>query len=349
MTPLRMVLLLLVLALGPGLAEAQAQQVPPPVNIQPEASQSDMWRAIRQGEQGLVTIPNAQAGVLIQSEGEAWRLVRDGDYRLYASYVLLGMIALLALFFALRGRVRIEGGPSGVRIQRFNALERFTHWLTAFCFVVLALTGLSLMFGRTLLIPLIGREPFAALAMWGKLAHNYLAFGFMLGIALMFVLWVAHNIPHPRDLVWLVKGGGLFGGHPPSRKFNAGQKLIFWLVILGGLSLSLSGLQLMFPFTFSFFNDTFVALNSWLGTTLPTGLTPIAEQQLATLWHGAVGVILTAVILAHIYIGTVGMEGAFDAMGTGEVDLNWAREHHNLWVAELERREPRPAEPTPAE
>ena len=164
MTPLRTLLLLLALALGAGLAPARAQEAPPlPANILPEASQSDMWRAIRQGEQGLVTIPNAQAGVMIQSEGETWRLVRDRDYRLYASYALLGMIALLALFFALRGRVRIDGGPSGVRIRRFGALERFTHWMTAFAFVVLALSGLNLMFGRTLLIPLIGKEAFAAL------------------------------------------------------------------------------------------------------------------------------------------------------------------------------------------
>ena len=130
----------------------------------------------------------------------------------------------------------------------------------------------------------------------------------------------------------------MFGGsHPSSRKFNAGQKLIFWAVMLGGLSLSLSGLQLIFPFTFSFFDDTFGLLNM-LGFGLPTDLTPMAEQQLATVWHGSMAVFLIAVMIAHVYIGTLGMEGAFEAMGTGDVDLNWAREHHDLWVEELERK-----------
>jgi formate dehydrogenase subunit gamma len=338
---------LLAVALAPPLAaqEAPGPAPTPPANLQPERSASDMWRAIRRGEEGTVPIPNELARQLIQSEGEAWRSLRGGDYRIYSGWAILGMIGLLALFFAVRGRVRIHAGPAGVRIRRFNGVERFAHWLTAVSFIVLALTGLNLIFGRPLLIPLLGKEAFGAISMWGKLAHNYLAFGFMLGLALMLVLWVVHNVPHPRDVVWLLKGGGLLGGtHPPAKKFNAGQKVLFWIVMLGGLSISLSGLQLLFPFTFSFFDSTFATLNAWLGSSLPTGLTPMAEQQLATLWHGATGVVLTAVILAHIYIGTVGMEGAFDAMGSGEVDLNWAREHHNLWVEELERKQAAPAE-----
>jgi formate dehydrogenase subunit gamma len=174
--------------------------------------------------------------------------------------------------------------------------------------------------------------------MWGKLAHDFLGFGFMAGLALMFVLWVWHNIPDGHDLKWLAKGGGMVGGgHPSACKFNAGQKLVFWAVALGGLSLSLSGLQLIFPFTFHFFDGTFTALN-WLGLGLPTDLTPMAEQQLATVWHGAMAVFLTAVVIAHVYIGSIGMEGAFEAMGSGKVDLNWAREHHDLWVEELERK-----------
>ena len=248
------------------------------------------------------------------------------------------MVALLSLYFALRGRIGIDGGRSGYEVERFNAFERFVHWMTAISFIVLAATGLNVIFGRYVLLPAIGKEGFATLAMAGKLAHVYLGFAFMVGIALMFVIWVAHNIPNRADLTWLAKGGGMFGGgHPPSRKFNAGQKLIFWSVVLGGLSLSLSGLQLVFPFTFSFFNDTFAALNV-LGLGLPTDLTPMAEQQLATVWHGSMAVFLIAVMIAHIYIGTVGMEGAFEAMGSGQVDLNWAREHHDLWVEELERK-----------
>jgi formate dehydrogenase subunit gamma len=324
---------------------ASPETVAPPVNLQPEGSRADVWRAIRQGDQGYVSAPNAAGGRLVQSEGEVWREFRLGAYRLWAGWILLGMVGLVALFFALRGRVPIEGGPAGTTIRRFNGVERFAHWLTASTFIVLALTGLNLMFGRTLLLPLVGKDVFAALTQWGKFLHNYLAFGFMVGIALMLVLWIRHNIPNRYDIVWILKGGGLFGGgHPPSKRFNAGQKFVFWSVVLLGTSLSLSGLQLLFPFTFHFFDSTFAFLNSWFGTALPTGLSPMAEQQLAVLWHGLVSVVLIAIVIGHIYIGSIGMEGAFQAMGSGRVDLNWARQHHDLWVAELERKRALPAE-----
>ncbi|MEM8952218.1 MAG: cytochrome b/b6 domain-containing protein, partial [Pseudomonadota bacterium] len=187
----------------------------------------------------------------------------------------------------------------------------------------------------------VGPEIFAWLTFAGKYAHNYLAFGFMIGVACMFVIWLADNIPTHHDLIWLLKGGGILvkGVHPPSKKFNAGQKLIFWLVIIGGTSLSFSGLALMFPFQFPpMFAGTFETMNAWFGTALPTVLTPIQELQYAQLWHAIVGIVMTAVIIGHIYIGSIGMEGAFDAMGEGEVDYNWAREHHNLWVRDLEEK-----------
>lgn len=303
-------------------------------------SDADLWRALRNGEAGRVSGANPQAGVMIQSEGDLWRSMRNGPLSTYSLYALIGVIALLALFFLLRGRIKIDAGPSDRRILRFNGFERSVHWLTASTFVVLAITGLNLLYGRYFLIPLLGPDIFAWLTIAGKYAHNYLAFGFMLGIALMFVIWLADNIPNHHDLIWFLKGGGIFmkGVHPPAKKFNAGQKLIFWLVILGGFSLSISGIALLFPFKFTMFADTFVSINGWFGTELPVVLTPIQEQQYAQLWHAIVGVFMTVVIIGHIYIGSVGMEGAFDAMGTGDVDLNWAREHHNLWVKDLERK-----------
>jgi formate dehydrogenase subunit gamma len=324
-----------------GGSPTHAQEVPPASDARvagPQGSEP-FWHEVRSGEQGYVSIPDKKAGTLVQSGGESWRAFRNGPYRTWSGYVLLGAVALLSLFFALRGRIRIERGRSGYVIERFNLLERFTHWLTATCFIVLALTGLNIAFGRYLLLPLIGKDAHAALAMWGKVAHDFTGFGFMAGIALMFVLWAWQNIPTGRDVVWLMKGGGMIGhAHPSAGKFNAGQKIIFWLVVLIGLSLSLSGLQLLFPFTFHFFEHTFAALNL-LGLGLPTDLSPMQEQQLATLWHGAMAVLLTAAIFAHVYIGTIGMEGAFEAMGKGTVDLNWAREHHDLWVEEMERRD----------
>lgn len=314
------------------------------------ASDSEIWRAVRQGAQGTVSIPNKKAGVLIQSEGEIWRSWRNGPVTLYGAWFLLGVVALLAIFFLIRGRVRVAAGESGRTIERFTAVERGAHWLTAVSFVVLALTGLNMLFGRHAFLPVVGPEIFATLTYWGKYAHDFLSFAFMIGLVVLFVFWVGRNLPNRHDLAWLAKGGGIVGkAHVPAKKFNAGQKIIFWLTILGGVSLSLSGIALLFPFQFAFFSGTFAFLNIF-GLDLPTNLQAVQEMQLSQLWHVVVGLFMMGVILAHIYIGTIGMEGAFAAMGSGRVDENWAREHHNLWYAELteSKGQPRPA-PQPAE
>ncbi len=301
---------------GGPVAEQQVDRDGPLVPTQiPGQSRADTWHGIRLGEQGTVSIPNKQAGVLIQSEGEAWRTVRNGPLSQYGSWVLAGILALLALFFLVRGRIRIDGQKTGRTIQRFNAFERGVHWLTAGSFVVLAISGLNLLYGRHTLLPLIGPEPFAALSHYGKLAHNFLGFAFILGVALIFVMWVRHNIPSRHDLTWFLKAGGLFskGVHPPAHKFNGGQKVIFWATVVGGAALGFTGVQLVFPFSFA----------------------TLEQLQLLQLAHAAIAVIMIAIILAHIYIGSVGMEGAFAAMGDGQVELQWAREHHSLWVEEV--------------
>ena len=326
-------------AWGQG-AEAPAAQGPVggqvPGNALGNTADSEFWRAIRQGEAGTVSIPNAQAGQLIQSEGDNWRAVRNGPLTVYGAWLMLGAVAVIALFFAVRGRIRIDAGPSGTTIERFNMIERTAHWITATSFVVLALTGLNLLYGRHVLLPILGPDIFSAITIAGKYAHNFLAFAFMVGVVMIFFLWVGRNIPGKRDLHGLAVGGGLFkkGVHPPAGKFNAGQKLIFWSVVLGGISISLSGLALLFPFQFAFFGGTFEVLNVF-GLGLPTQLSMMQEMQLSQLWHGIVALVLIAIIIAHIYIGTIGMEGAFEAMGSGQVDLNWAKEHHSLWVEEV--------------
>jgi len=301
------------------------------------ASDAEIWRAVRRGTQGNVSIPNKRAGVMIQSEGENWRAWRNGPITTGGVWGILGMIGLLALFFVLRGRVRVDAGLSGKSIERFSEVERFAHWLSAVSFILLALSGLNLLYGRHVLLPVLGPEVFAALSLAGKYVHNYVSFAFMAGLVLMFVLWVRHNLPHKSDLIWLEQLGGLIvrGTHPPAKKFNAGQKAVFWIVILGGSSLAASGVSLMFPFEFSMFEWTFGVFNTVLGTELPAALTPLEEMQLSQWWHAIMALIMIVAILGHIYIGTLGMEGAFDAMGTGQVDENWAQEHHSLWVAEV--------------
>ena len=309
-------------------------------------SDSDLWRYVRTGNAGTSQMKNELAGVMIQSEGDNWRAFRNGPLSVYGAFGLAGIIGLLIVFYLVRGRIRIDSGPSDEKIQRFGSIDRFAHWLMAGSFVVLAITGLNLLYGRHLLIPLFGKEAFATIATIGKFAHNYLAFAFMVGLALSFVLWARHNIPSKLDLKWLAMGGGIFkkGVHPPARKFNAGQKVIFWAVMIGGLSVSMSGIALMFPFQTSMFADTFAMLNM-IGFNLPTDFTAMQEQQLNQLWHGIVSMGLMTMIIAHIYIGSVGMEGALDAMNSGMVDRNWAKEHHNLWVEEEDQKaNPKPAE-----
>ncbi|CAI8447750.1 MAG: Formate dehydrogenase, cytochrome b556(fdo) subunit [SAR116 cluster bacterium MED-G04] len=316
-------------------------------------SDADLWRLIRNGNSGDTQIKSELAEVMIQSEGDNWRAVRNGPISIYGAGGVIGMVILLAVFYTWRGRIMIDAGPSSEKVERFAALDRFSHWLMAGSFVILAITGLNLLYGRYVLLPIIGPEGFTLLTTAGKYAHNYLSFAFMAGLVLSFGLWVRHNIPAKIDIDWIKAGGGIFakGVHPPAKKFNAGQKMIFWITMIGGLSVSLSGIALMFPFQTDMFAKTFGILNM-VGFDLPTALTALQEQQLNQLWHGIVSMVLMTIIIAHIYIGSVGMEGALDAMNSGKVDRNWAKEHHNLWVEEMEagkktkraRKSPAPAE-----
>ena len=309
-------------------------------------SDTDLWRFVRTGNAGSTQMKSELSAVMIQSEGDNWRAFRNGPLSVYGAYGLAGIIGLLVVFYMVRGRITIDAGPSEDRIMRFGTIDRFAHWLMAGSFVVLGITGLNLLYGRYVLLPIIGKDAFTTITTFGKYAHNYLAFAFMLGLGLAFILWVRHNIPNKLDLKWLAMGGGIFakGVHPPARKFNAGQKIIFWAVMIGGLSVSMSGIALMFPFQTSMFAETFALLNS-IGFSLPTDFTPLQEQQMNQLWHGVVSLGLMTMIVAHIYIGSVGMEGALDAMNSGMVDRNWAKEHHNLWVEEEDQKtNPKPAE-----
>ncbi len=323
------------------------------------SSDADMWRALKNGASGTTSAEGLDAGVLIQnpvlatgdgaagaygqitSSGMKWLEIRNGPLPQYSAYALATILVLLVLFFAVRGRIKIDHGPAGTHIQRFKLIERIGHWLTAVSFVLLGLTGLIMLFGKSFFIPEIGHEAYSAIAWVGKHIHHYFSFAFMVGLVLIFVMWVRHNIPDMTDIKWAAQGGGVLikGLHPPAKKFNGGQKVIFWATILGGVSLSLSGLSLMFPGDLpALFSKTFALLNM-IGFSLPTDLSMIQEQQLSQLWHAIVALVMIVIIIAHIYIGSIGMQGAFDAMGTGHVDLNWAKEHHSLWVEEVQNEQ----------
>lgn len=307
------------------------------------ASDPELWRALRfDTAEVRASNKGPAATVLIQDGGMRWLRFREGPLATYGAYLLIGTLVLLALFYLIRGRITIDGEKTGHKILRFKMIERFGHWLLAGSFILLGLTGLISLFGRKVLIPAFGHEAFAFLAVGSKWVHNNVSWAFMLGLVMVFVMWVIHNLPDRTDINWLLKGGGIFSkGHPPAKKFNAGQKMIFWSVIVLGTSISVSGLSLLFPFEINMFAATFAKLNA-LGISGALGLgelrevlAPHEEMQYAQLWHAMMSFLMMAVILAHIYIGTVGMEGAADAMTSGEVEEQWAREHHSLWVEEV--------------
>jgi formate dehydrogenase subunit gamma len=326
---------LALISIGPSVVPASAQQTQPSAAsaagqqaplIDPDASAVSEHKLLQEFPriQGDILIPNDQReSVLIQPAGRVWRYFHE----------ILGMIALLAIAYLTIGRLRISEGRSGSKVHRFSAFERFSHWLTASSFVVLALTGLNITFGKLLLMPLIGHDAFSRVAEAAKYVHNFIGFAFMVGLASIVALWFRDNIPGKVDLVWLKEGGGFVGQkRPPAGRFNAGEKLVFWFAFGSGLAVIASGLLLLFPFY----------------------VTDIFGMQIAQGVHAIIAVLFVAVIIAHIYIGTLGMEGAFEAMGTGYVDLNWAKEHHRLWLEQeiAEGRQPVPspqAMPAPAE
>ncbi|MGF6308565.1 formate dehydrogenase subunit gamma [Bradyrhizobium sp. i1.8.4] len=266
--------------------------------------------------QGRVSIPDQRSGVLEQPAGREWREFRNVTLRWVGGVAILGMLVVLVAFYLTRGMVRIQDGRSGRTIVRFGAFERFVHWMTASCFIILAISGLNITFGRPLLLPLIGHEAFSEWSQWAKYAHNYLSFPFTIGVVSIFLMWLGGNIPNKVDVEWIKRGGGIVGhDHPPAYRFNAGQKAVYWIVVIGGAAVAITGYQLMFPFY----------------------LSGIEGMQMAAVVHAIVAVLFVAVMLAHIYIGTIGMQGAFEAMGSGIVDVNWAKEHHSLWLEEEAR------------
>jgi formate dehydrogenase subunit gamma len=313
-------------------APAIAQKLGPDGAPNPTASGVDEQTLLKQFPriEGRIDIPDTKAAVLIQPAGRSWDYFHEVLLHWGGAIVILGTIALLGLAYVILGRIRIAAGRSGQKILRFKSFERFSHWLTAVSFVALGLTGLNITFGKIVLLPLIGPDAFSHVSELAKYVHNFTSFAFMAGLVLIVLIFFKDNLPERVDIDWLRQGGGFVKGkHAPAGRFNLGEKLVYWLSLAAGVAVSLSGLLLLFPF---------------YGTN-------IGDMQLAQVAHAVVAILFVALILAHVYIGTLGMEGAFEAMGTGEVDLNWAKEHHDLWLARQLANESRQGETsaTPAE
>lgn len=316
-------LVVLLLPLVPYAIQAAMDiyHTPPPVvnPIQIPDPGAQLWRDVRQRDGtyvGTTQVHGVDSGVLINADGEKWRLYRMDILVPYGAS-LFGIILLaIILFFFIRGRLRIPGGLSGKSILRFTLSERMVHWFTAIMFWLLGVTGLVLLYGRFVLIPLLGPGGFSITASACKEAHNLFGPLFLFAMLALFFTFVKDNLFARGDLKWLAKGGGLFGGHASAGRFNAGEKIWYWLAILLGFALSITGLVLDFA---------------------------VAGQgrqvmELSHVIHSISAVVMIAVSLGHIYLGTVGTEGSFSSMADGYVDENWAKAHHDLWYEELKQR-----------
>jgi formate dehydrogenase subunit gamma len=305
-----------------GIQSAHAQAV------EDKNPRANYWRAVREGNSGYTAVVGQETGVLIQDGGHNWRQLRNGLLANYGGWVLFLIAIVILLFFAWRGRVNIDKGRSGQLVKRWSAWERFVHWITAITFVTLAITGVSLLFGRVMLIPLLGPQGFSAWADISIGLHNVVGPVFSVAVALLIIMWIPRNLPAKGDGEWLAKAGGMFkeGVHPPAGRVNAGEKIWFWIICTVGVVTIATGFILDFPN----FDQT-------RGT-----------MQLSNLIHGTASLVWIAVWFGHLYLGTVGTEGTLEGMTSGYVDVNWAKQHHDIWYAELQRQGAETTSPAPS-
>lgn len=286
-----------------------------PSNALGSLSDSDIWRDFRGGDPVNIDdiIRGPIAGQVMTRSGQLWREIRENYIRKYAGWVPVGVIALLALVYLLFGTMRIKGGYSGKTIPRFNLNQRVAHWFMASIFIILGLSGLIILLGRPVILPLFGPQVNSIMTSAALQGHNLFGPLFIVALLWMFIKFIRGNFFQIVDFRWIMKLGGLLGGHVSSRQFNFGEKAWFWMVIVIGTQMSVTGLALEFPWLFE----------------------DLRILQLSTILHALGAITLISVSIGHIYIGTIGMEGSLDSMLKGEVDENWAKEHHDLWYEEV--------------
>lgn len=316
-------LLGLMLFLSPGgIAWAQAQAPGSPAQeseaqrqlVQP-GNNAPVWREVRSGKEASTSVRGRETGVLIQTWGQTWRKLRNGPVTLYGGWLVVLVLVALGAFYKWRGPIGLHSPTTGKMIERFSSFERIAHWTMAISFCILALSGLTMLFGKYVLLPVIGHTLFSWLAELGKNLHNFVGPLFLFSIVVFVVKFIRDNIPRAYDLTWLAKGGGMLTGEiAPSGRFNAGEKLWFWGGVIGlGTVSCASGLVLDFPN----FDQT------------------RALMMLANIVHVISAILFIALSLAHIYLGTVGTTGAYDGMRDGYVDETWAREHAQYWYDDV--------------
>jgi len=275
---------------------------------------ANFWRAVREGVPGYTSVDSEAHKVLIQNSGQNWRQIRNGPMANIAPWVLAAVLAVLGLFYVTAGTDRLEEPRAGVKIKRFTLAERMLHWITAILFILMAITGLSMLFGRAVLIPVLGYSPFSSYLQVSKLVHNYCGPLFLAGILVEIVVWIKDNIPRKLDFIWFKNLGGMIGKgpRPHAEKINGGEKAWFWIMVLVGLCVGITGLIMDFPN---------------FGQSRLT-------MQISHVIHASLAILFIAASFGHIYIGTIGAEGTFEGMWSGYVDASWAKQHQDLWFEE---------------
>ncbi len=330
---------------GPGVQSANIFEIAPSADADPKypaqsnaergvvqpGNNAPMWRQVGQGVNGYSSLPKSQApeaGNLIQpfvqypgsrltNAGEAWRQVRNQFIIPYGAALLLITLGALALFYLKKGTMELHGAETGRKIERFTAFERSAHWANAIAFCALAISGIVMAFGKFFMQPILGSVLFGWLSYALKNIHNFAGPLFTVSLIIVIVTFVRDNLPRREDLTWLLKGGGLFSGSEvPSHRFNAGEKVVFW----GGVL---------------FLGFFVVASGLVLDQVIPGLIYERGTMQIANMVHGVSTVLMMVLFIGHIYMGTVGMRGAYSAMRHGYVDETWAKEHHELWYNDI--------------
>jgi len=295
---------------GPDLTkEQQNRQLTQPLNNQP------LWSEVRSGAPQTTTVRGRETDVLIQPQGQTWRTLRNSEISVWGGWAIVVVLLGIAAFYWRKGPVEVHEPLTGRKIRRFTVWERTIHWSVAISFGVLAISGLIILFGKNILLPLIGYTLFSWLAITAKYAHNFFGPLFLICLVLFIPTFIRYMVPKSHDIAWLAKLGGMFAEKEvPSGKFNAGQKLWFWggAFVLGAI-VALSGLILDFP-NFDQTRNT---------------------MQTANVVHAIAATLFMMAGLGHIYLGTIGMRGAYDAMRYGYVDETWAKEHHEYWYNDI--------------
>jgi formate dehydrogenase subunit gamma len=311
--------------------------------VQP-GNNAPMWRQVGSGVAGYSSLPKSEApeaGVLIQpfvqypgsrltNAGEAWRQVRNQWIIPYGGSLVLIVLGAIGLFYWRVGAIKLHEKPTGRMIARFTPFERSAHWANAIAFSILAISGLVMAFGKFFLLPVFGTTLFGWLTYLLKNAHNFAGPVFAVSLLIVFVTFVRDNLPAKGDLNWLLKGGGMLGGaEVKSGRFNAGEKIVFWGgVLLLGLIVLGSGLV--------------------MDKLIPGLVYERSTMQIAHMVHSVSNILMVVMFMGHIYLGTVGTEGAYQGMKTGYVDETWAKEHHQLWLDDVKSGKiPAPRSQTP--